>query len=404
MKRPTQVEPARTNQGTVLAGDSVGCSTQASTAFVFSSFRLLLSPRATATASDKLECCFACGVAPHAHLEMPMELRNRRLPDPTASGTPETRSRRTRSSSSASVETEPSGREPESETELLLDREREREMPPSSSPTTPSLSSGVEVEPPLKPMGSAVRRVFNRARAWSVHLFTGLGLLVSACSLHLAIYSTTPSFVLFARLNWLAIFIDAVDGTLARRFDVKTWASGLDGALLDNIIDFQTFALLPALALIVFETWIPLFIRYAMAGAVLISAGYAFCQTSAKTDTAFVGFPSYWNVVLFYVHELRPSLGVCIALYAVCAIVSFIPIHFIYPTKTPQFFWITMFGAYVWGSLMAVPVVFPDWEHKKLCIQVSLFYVVYYTAASLLLDSHRRNALQAANANGPAQQ
>ncbi|MBM4236802.1 MAG: CDP-alcohol phosphatidyltransferase family protein, partial [Firmicutes bacterium] len=37
---------------------------------------------------------------------------------------------------------------------------------------------------------------------------------------------------------WLALaaLIDATDGTLARRFDVKSWVPQFDGCLLDNII------------------------------------------------------------------------------------------------------------------------------------------------------------------------
>lgn len=235
--------------------------------------------------------------------------------------------------------------------------------------------------------------IFRRALAWSVHLYTGLGLLINAYSLHVAIYGGDggkPSFTLFARLNWLAILVDATDGTFARRLDVKHLARGVDGALLDNIIDFQTFALLPALAVIVFDLVPGLRAQLAVAAAILIASGFQFCQATAKTEQAFVGFPSYWNILLFYVYYLRPSVPLTFVLFFGCALLSFVPIHFVYPTRTEAFFAVNIAGAYVWGALMIVPTVFPGWEYSLLCMRASLVYVVYYFAVSFYLDAKRR--------------
>ena len=252
---------------------------------------------------------------------------------------------------------------------------------PSTSTSPSSVSS-----PPMAPRPS----FFARARAWSVHFYTGLGLLINAYSLHAALYSAKPSFELFARLNWLAIFVDATDGTLARLWNVKELAPGVDGALLDNIIDFQTFSLLPALGVMVFESHLSPTYRYAIAGMVLIASGYQFCQSTAKTTSAFVGFPSYWNVLLFYVHYLKPTPVVVLGLFSGCAILSFIPVHFIYPTRTPDYFWPTMIGAYLWGILMVIPTMTPDWKYSVPCMQASLAYVLYYFVVSFILDSRRR--------------
>ena len=38
----------------------------------------------------------------------------------------------------------------------------------------------------------------------------------------------------------------------------------------------------------------------------LVASGYGFCQIPAKTtDGYFVGFPSYWNIVAFYLYLLE---------------------------------------------------------------------------------------------------
>lgn len=307
-----------------------------------------------------------------------MELRNRKI-----AATPTTpRTRRARSSAMGAL----------SETSMAAEGTTEAPSETTSlAPREERVAKAVVVEPKAS--------IFRRVLAWSVHLYTALGLLINAYSLHVALYGGgdggAPSFALFARLNWLAILVDATDGTLARRFDVKLWAKGVDGALLDNIIDFQTFALLPALAVVVFDVVPGARAQYAVATSILIAAGFQFCQAMAKTEQAFVGFPSYWNILLFYVYYLRPNTALTLALFFGCAALSFVPIHFVYPTRTEKFFKVNIGGAYLWGALMIVPSMYPQWKYATLCMRLSLIYVAYYFGVSLYLDAQRRAAERA---------
>jgi len=267
-----------------------------------------------------------------------MELRNRRIPSATTATSP-ARTRRRRTSTTEGATSEQVGGGVDVSPKKFNDMESSSLLTSEERVGTTNSSTCA----PDAPVSLKSASIFRRGLAWFVHFYTGLGLLINAYSLHEAIYGASPNFTLFAQLNWLAIFVDATDGTMARRFDVKHLAAGLDGALLDNIIDFQTFSLLPALSVIVFEQ--DLFgteLAYIIAACILVSSGYAFCQTSAKTEEAFVGFPSYWNILLFYVHYLQPSKEVAAALFFGCSILSFIPIHFIYPTRTKAFFKVTM--------------------------------------------------------------
>lgn len=224
---------------------------------------------------------------------------------------------------------------------------------------------------------------------WLVHLYTATGLLVNFYSL-LHAFIIAPNFHLFAQLNWLAILIDATDGTLARAVDVKKVIPIYDGALLDNIIDFTTFSLLPALAIVRFELVESTLLQYGLASAVLISSAFAFCQTLAKTSEAFVGFPSYWNIVVFYLYYLQSRTSIVTAVVLTCAILSFIPLHFIYPTKTKAYMALTLTGAYIWGAMMVFPCFFPSHPLVQPVLNWSLVYVVYYTLMSLYLDNVRR--------------
>lgn len=233
--------------------------------------------------------------------------------------------------------------------------------------------------------------VLKTAAGWMVHLYTACGVLVNFYSLlHAFIFKA--DFHLFAMMNWLSIFIDATDGTLARAIDIKSAVPGYDGALLDNIIDYMTFSVLPSLAIVRFQLVPDTMLQYALSSAILISSAYAFCQTSAKTPEAFVGFPSYWNIVVFYIYYLEWSTKVTVSVILSCAVLSFIPIHFIYPTKTKAYMQYTLIGAYIWGVLLLFCSIFPRHSLVKPALHFSLIYVFYYTAMSLYLDYLRRKS------------
>lgn len=228
------------------------------------------------------------------------------------------------------------------------------------------------------------------AAAWLVHLYTGLGLPVNCYAVHVAMY-TNKSFGMWIALNWLAIFIDATDGTLARAAEVKKVIPGYDGAGLDNIIDYITFAFSPALAICVFEIVPDVRLQMLCAFMILIAAGYQFCQTTAKTDEAFVGFPSYWNILVHYLYYLKASPFVVVASVAFCAGMSFVPYYFLYPSRTKYMQVPTLVGATIWALMMLAPSVRPG-PTSDLAIRLSLLYVVYYCVVSELVNRQRRAA------------
>lgn len=225
---------------------------------------------------------------------------------------------------------------------------------------------------------------------WLVHLYTATGLLVNMYSLLRLLRNPEPDFNMFAKLNWLAILIDATDGTLARAVDIKKVIPTYDGALLDNIIDFQTFAVLPALSIITFDLVEGTTAQNIAAACILLASAYQFCQSVAKTPNAFVGFPSYWNIVVFYMFYLELSTIVSLSIIIACTILSFTPIHFIYPTRTEACHWINHGGAYIWSALMLVPTFYPDSSYAQPALYASFVYVAYYIGFSILLDARRR--------------
>ena len=194
--------------------------------------------------------------------------------------------------------------------------------------------------------------------AWLVHLLTASGAIFGL----LAMRATADGQYIMALL-WMAVTtaIDGVDGTLARKFQVKRYLPHFDGALLDNIVDYFTYVLVPAYFLlhvdILPKTW-----QLPVAFLILLASAYQFCRVDAKTpDHTFTGFPSYWNVAVFYLFLLNWPWQVNAALLILCAAGVFIPVRYLYPSRTPILKPINITLGLVWSSMLLVALKrFPE--------------------------------------------
>lgn len=171
----------------------------------------------------------------------------------------------------------------------------------------------------------------NKLIAWSIHLLTASAAIIGLYTL-LAIYQND-----YIRAFWLmgvAIFIDAVDGTLARRFRVKTEAPKIDGALLDNIVDYVNYVITPCFLLLIHPTLLPPIWRDVIVGLIALVSAYQFTQADAKTeDNFFKGFPCYWNFTVFYLFFFEfQALSNSLILIAL-SILVFVPIKYVYPSR-----------------------------------------------------------------------
>jgi phosphatidylcholine synthase len=221
--------------------------------------------------------------------------------------------------------------------------------------------------------------------AWSVHAFTASGSIIGIFALD-AIYN--HHYLLAIWLMWIAIGIDAVDGTLARKFHVKAFAPQLDGALLDNIVDYINYVFVPA-SFILLSDLLPYGLRSIVAAIILLSSAYQFCQENAKTqDHFFKGFPSYWNITVFYLFfsESNPWLNLFILLFL--AGMVFVPIKYVYPSRLDYltnnlFLRKSMLIATVaWGiANIGLLCVYP--ASSTLLLALSLSYMILYVSVSL---------------------
>jgi len=223
--------------------------------------------------------------------------------------------------------------------------------------------------------------------AWGVHLFTALGAVCGLLAI-LAIFEQDWR----AMIIWMivAMLIDGFDGMLARWADVKTYASGIDGALLDNILDYLNYVLVPAIFLIKADV-LPTGLRLLGACSILLTSAYQFTQTDAKTeDHHFKGFPSYWNVAALYMLLMNLPQWLNFGFLMLFNIMVFIPIKYIYPTRNNYLRKLTLALTYLYGAIGIWGLIqYPN--QPKWVVWASFVYVAYYIVLSIIPKSSNAN-------------
>ena len=215
--------------------------------------------------------------------------------------------------------------------------------------------------------------------AWSAHLFTATGALWGLLSL-LAITNQEwiQAFVWMA----IAILVDSFDGFLARRVRVKTVLPEFDGALLDNMVDYLNYVFVPAFFLSQTDM-LPQSFNILGAGLILFASSYQFCQNDAKTeDHYFKGFPSYWNIMVYYLFLLGLNPWVNFAVVAVLTALVFVPIKYIYPSRTSMHQGLTLVLSALWAiANIVIVATYPN--HAAWLVWASLLFGLYYVGMSV---------------------
>ncbi len=149
-----------------------------------------------------------------------------------------------------------------------------------------------------------------QARAFSVHLLTASGSFLAFLSLVAA--SEQRWTAMFWWLG-LALFVDGIDGPIARKLDVKEILPTWSGELLDNIIDYVTYVLIPAFALYQ-RGFMGERLSFLSAAIIVVSSAIYYADTGMKTkENFFKGFPVVWNMVVFTLFVIEPGQWVSFA-------------------------------------------------------------------------------------------
>lgn len=225
----------------------------------------------------------------------------------------------------------------------------------------------------------------RRAMGWLIHIFTASGAMMGLY----ALWSIHQHHELQAL--WFmgaAILIDAVDGMFARLVKVKEVVPEIDGALLDNIVDFFNYTMVPCFFLLCTDL-LPEEWRIITVMVITFSSAYQFTQVDAKTsDHFFKGFPSYWNIAVFYLFFWQTTSSTNMIVLIALAVFSFVPIKYVYPSRLDyltknKFLRIAMVILTIfWGAATAGLLwVYPETNH--LLVAVSVGYTLIYFSISL---------------------
>ena len=187
----------------------------------------------------------------------------------------------------------------------------------------------------------------DKIAAWAVHGFTASGAVLG----FLAIISIFNNDLVGAFL-WLglALLIDGIDGSLARKIGVLDKTPNIDGSTLDNVIDYLNYVIIPALMIYWFQM-VPNGWEIILPAGIFAVSLYTFANINMKTnDYYFSGFPAVWNIVVlyFYILNTHPIINVIIIL--LLFIFTFIPIKFVHPLRVKKIRNLTIFCTVLWSA------------------------------------------------------
>ncbi|QFP42069.1 phosphatidyltransferase [Borrelia miyamotoi] len=228
----------------------------------------------------------------------------------------------------------------------------------------------------------------NLILAWSVHILTAFGLIIGLYSI---ISIINEDYNLLLKLTILAIIIDGIDGTLARKLKIKELIPTINGELLDNIVDYINYAFIPTI-FFYYSNFIKNEYKTMVCIGILLATIYQFSRTDAKTsDDYFKGFPSLWNFLIIFNTIFTINQITNLSIIILCIIFSFAPIKFIYPSKTKEFKHIT-YPITVIIILLAIPIIIVGVTNLYLRIYgiIIIFYCSYITLTSIYLHYKTR--------------
>jgi phosphatidylcholine synthase len=214
-----------------------------------------------------------------------------------------------------------------------------------------------------------------RLGAASVHLLTASGAVLALFALR-AVHQGDWR-MMFVWLG-VALLVDAVDGPLARRLAVKTVLPRFSGERLDLIVDYLTYAAIPAYALTE-APLLPEAARLPAAAAILLSSLFHVTDLRSKTEEGyFVGFPAIWNIVLLYLFVLNPAPLVSLAVVGFFVLCTFVPILAVHPFRVARLRSLTCLVAAAWAGAAALAIANPF--PSPLWVQALLIVTAIYFA------------------------
>ena len=223
------------------------------------------------------------------------------------------------------------------------------------------------------------------AMAWAVHALTASGVVLGFLAL-VAIFNNDKTAV-FLWLG-LALFVDGIDGTLARKLHVRDLTPQVDGTTLDNVIDYFNYVAVPA-KMVYWFGFVPEGWATIAAATIMAVSCYTFANTNIKTsDLYFSGFPALWNLVVLYFHIMQTGPWTNLIAIGAFSVLTFVPIKFVHPFRVLEWRNITVPMTVLWAATTLRLVLIPPEGSKIPSASSAIFWLwimasVYFLALSL---------------------
>lgn len=211
--------------------------------------------------------------------------------------------------------------------------------------------------------------------AWSVHAFTASGMIFGFLAI-LAIQNQdfTQVFV------WLtvAFLVDAIDGTFARAAKVSEVLPNFNGDSIDHVIDFATYAIIPAYFIHEADLLPEAFKLVGVSAMLLVSCYYYGKTTYVTEDLYFEGFPVLWNFVAFYLYfvfDFSPMVNLVLIL--ILCVLHILPWKYPYPSQTKEYRPLTFTALFFIAiGIIGTVVIFPKKNNWiQLCSYIGIIYI-----------------------------
>src|SRR5580692_9502885 len=184
--------------------------------------------------------------------------------------------------------------------------------------------------PPMDPTKSPDKAISLHTAAFAVHIFTACGAVCALLALIAAVSADWPK--MFVWLG-IALIIDGVDGTFARRLHTAELLPRWSGDVLDLVVDILTYVFVPAYAIST-SGLLPQVLAIPLGALIVITGSLYFADRQMKTtDYYFRGFPALWNVAAFYLFLLKLPPWFCALAVLALAALTFVPFHVVHPLR-----------------------------------------------------------------------
>ena len=226
----------------------------------------------------------------------------------------------------------------------------------------------------------------RRLKAYLVHVYTASTVILQLFSVDLLLRGQLD---LSLCVMLLAVGIDATDGMLARRYRVKEVVPEFDGRRLDDIVDYISYVFLPIIFML--KAGMLSDPAVVFGSLPLLASAFGFSRVDAKLDDDgfFLGFPSYWNVVVAYLYMLGLPIWLNTAIIVFLSIMVFVPTRYIYITRFHSHPRLHFAGATICGFAL-LAALFAQGDLRQLLLVFSLIYPAYYTVLSFVADWRAR--------------